>query len=319
MGFWTGENVTILGGAGFLGAHLTKALLDVGARVTVIDGFNRGKNRLEGARYLKADIGDSDRTPVLYEKAFAVFNLAAHVAGVIYNQRNHLEMYHENMRLLTAPLLASEQAGVERFLQVSSVCAYAPEHLAPCEEQNGSKGEPTKANEGYSWAKRMGERVALWANIPRVVIARPSNLFGPGDYFDERAHVIPALIRKTVEDDVIRVNGTGQERREFLYVEDAALGLMAALEHGEHREAYNVGTDGATCATIEQIVTMIKHYAKQEHKPVVFESAHDPGDSARWSDCSKIHALGWQHKTGLATGLQLTTTWYMAQREKVTA
>ncbi len=307
MGLWKDKKVIVTGGAGFVGSHLVRLLLDAGARVVVVvDDFSRGSTRIERASYFKADVGDTNRTPVLYEGAFAVFNLAAHVAGVIYNQKNHLEMYAQNMRLLTAPLLAAEQTGVQYFLQVSSVCVYSPENLTPCEEGKGREGHPTPANEGYSWAKRMGERAALWSKVPHVIMVRPSNIYGPRDYSDERAHVIPALINKALHDEQIIVNGTGNEYREFLYVEDAARGMMHALEHGAHGEAYNLGTHGDTCVPTRVLIKMIQQATGTEYKPVVFSADHDAGDAKRYSDCSKLHALGWNHQVGLDEGLAKT-------------
>jgi GDP-L-fucose synthase len=315
MGFWAGEKVVVTGGAGFVGSHLVALLLDAGARVTVVDDFSRGNTRFTQASYFKADVG-GPRASVFYEGAFAVFNLAALVAGVIYNQKNHLEMYGQNMRLLTAPLLAAQKAGAQRFLQISSVCVYAPEHLAPCQEAYGRAGEPTLANVGYSLAKRMGERAALWSTIPHVSIVRPSNIYGPRDYFDERAHVVPALIKKAMHDPSIVVNGTGDEYREFLYVEDAARGMMHALEHGQHGEAYNLGTHGDTCVPIRILTEMIQAAIGEGRKPVVFSADHDAGDNKRYSDCSKIHALGWKHQVGLEEGLAKTVEWYEGQQVK---
>jgi GDP-L-fucose synthase len=313
MGFWTGKRVIVTGGAGFVGSHLVELLLSEEAQVVVLDDFSRGSMKAQGASYFRTDVGGA-RASVFYENAFAVFNLAAHVAGVIYNQKNHLEMFHQNMRLLSAPLLAAEQAGASRFLQVSSVCAYAPENLTPCEESKGQEGQPTPANEGYSWAKRMGERVAGWSSAPHVVTVRPSNIYGPRDYFDERAHVIPALIKKALDDERIIVNGTGNEWREFLYVEDAARGMMHALEHGAHGEAYNLGTGGDTCVPIRVLVKMIQQATNTERKPVVFSADHDAGDEKRYSDCSKIRALGWKHQIGLDEGLFNTVEWFAGRQ-----
>lgn len=314
MGFWTGKKVIVTGGAGFVGSHLVELLLDASARVTVIDDFSRGSTRIEGTTYFMADAGDARYTPALYEGAFAVFNLAALVAGVIYNQKNHLEMYAENMRLLCAPVLAAEQARVSRFLQVSSVCVYSPENLTPCEESKAREGEPTLANEGYSLAKRMGERAALWSRIPHVAIVRPSNIYGPRDYVDDRAHVIPALIKKATEDAQIIVNGTGNEYREFLYVTDAARGMMHVLEHGAHGEAYNLGTHGDTCVPTRILTKMIQQATGTTRKNVIFSADHDAGDSKRYSDCAKLHALGWKHEVGLDEGLLNTVQWYEEQQ-----
>lgn len=322
MSIFKDKKVVVTGGAGFVGSHLVALLLAQGAEVLVVDDMRRGRHHVAGSVIVRVDGGN----PVALERpmqgAFAVFNLAACVAGVIYNQKNHLEMFEQNMRVQTAPVLAAEKAGVERFLQVSSVCVYSPEYNHPAKEEHGQLGEPVAANNGYSWAKRMGERAALWSNIPHVVIVRPSNLYGPRDYFDERAHVIPALIKKCLHDDVIRVNGSGQEQREFLYVEDAARGMLAALGADQSENirrmgttqlglTYNLGTHGASCVSIAILVKMIQRATQTEHKVVSFASDHDPGDPSRWSESSRIACdTGWRYTTTLEDGIRQTVDWY---------
>jgi len=327
--FWNGKRAVCTGGAGFLGSHLVEALIDHGADVTVIDNFSRGREfppGWEDKEHLKSeqiplmlDCGDVENFIAVFEerKPFAVFNLAASVAGVLYNQSHNLEMFERNIRLQTAPVLAAKAAGVPHFLQVSSVCVYAPEHAEGAKEENGQRGEPVAANNGYAWAKRMGERAALWAGLTHVVVVRPSNMYGPRDHFDDRAHVIPALIRKCLEQDVIRVHGTGKEIREFLYVEDCAQGMLAALENGGNGGIYNIGTHGLTMTSISDLVTVIQRLTNTDHKPVEFTGG-DSGDKARWSNCSLASSvLGWQHSIGLVDGLRRTVEWYT--REMVTA
>lgn len=307
------KRVVVTGGAGFAGTHLVDLLVSLGASVIVVDDgrHDTAYHCLpSGVIRMRADVGDPDALATPFRGAFAVFNLAAHVAGVIYNQGNHLEMFHENMRVQTAPVIAAERAGVERFLQVSSVCVYSPDHNHPAIEANGQIGEPVAANNGYSWAKRMGERAALWSKIPHVVIVRPSNLYGPRDHFDERAHVIPALIRKAMTaNEVINVNGTGNEVREFLHVHDAVRGMTAALMHGRHGQVYNLGGQGAI--SIRDLVGLIQVATDTTDKAVMFSSDYDPGDPGRWSDAMAImKETGWWPVIDLADGLQSTVEWY---------
>jgi GDP-L-fucose synthase len=320
VSIFTDKRVVVTGGAGFVGSHLVELLLAQGAEVLVVDDMRRGHSYVHGSTIVRVDAGDPRALARPFQGAYAVFNLAAHVAGVIYNQHNHLEMYRENERVQVAPVLAAERAGVERFLQVSSVCVYSPAHNHPAREEDGQLGEPVAANNGYSWAKRMGERAALWSNIPHVVVVRPSNLYGPRDYFDDRAHVIPALIKKAravpaglpgAECAPIRVNGTGYEQREFLYVEDAARGMLAALEHGRHRVAYNLGTHGASCVRIRDLMAGIQIATDTRDVAVEYASDHDAGDPARWSDCTRMtDDTGWRWSTLLADGIQKTVDWH---------
>ena len=309
MSFFKGQKVVVTGGAGFLGSHLVDQLITIGADVVVVDDLRHNVYLNKHAQYLRLDAGNERALVPAFKGAFAVFNLAAHVAGVIYNQANHLEMYHQNERVQIAPVLAAQSAGVERFLQVSSVCVYAPGYNAPAIETNGWEGEPVAANNGYSWAKRMGERAALWSTIPHPVIVRPSNLYGPRDDFGERCHVIPAIIKKTLHDPIVRLNGTGQERREFLYVEDAAQGLIAAMANGDPGHTYNLAgrfrVDMRTLAHCVQAAAGIE-------KSIEFAAIYDAGDNARWSDDDTFPVRRIQ--TPSEIGLANTIAWYKEHR-----
>jgi nucleoside-diphosphate-sugar epimerase len=330
--FYQGKTVVVCGGAGFVGSHLVDLLVEADACVFVVDNLSRGhQGKLKpgavgdvikpGAWFVYGDVGDEGtcRDNFKYsEPVDIIFNLAATVAGVIYNQSHHYEMFTENLRVLSTPLKIAAEYKVGHFLQTSSVCIYSPDHNHPCLESNGHAGHPTPANEGYSYAKRMGENVARWTaeeSDTQVVTVRPSNIFGPRDYFDDKAHVIPALIKKVFSDEpTITAYGTGFERREFIYVTDVARGMMAAVEHGVNGQVYNLGTSGLTCVTIRDLLKMIQNIASTD-KPVTFSQQHDPGDSARWSDAVKANIeLNWYHQVGLQDGLERTINWYAEQR-----
>lgn len=313
-GFYEHKLVVVTGGAGFVGSHLVDALLNRGAHVVVVDDNSRGKNvqKHERLRYHAIDAGDPGKfKSILNEwRPFAVFNLAATVAGVLYNQTHNAEMFESNMRLQSAPVTAAKQVNVPHFLQVSSVCVYAPGYNSPCVESNGHEGEPVGANSGYAWAKRMGERIALWSDLPHCVIVRPSNIYGPRDYFDDKAHVIPALIRKCIENDMIEVHGTGEEVREFIHVADVAQGMLSALEFGKSNDVYNIGTNGKTKHTIGMLTKLILHECGMSHKEIVFKGGNS-GDEERWSDATKLIEISdWHSEVPTAIGIRDTIKWY---------
>jgi GDP-L-fucose synthase len=201
-------------------------------------------------------------------------------------------------------------------VQVSSVCVYAQGHNNPARETDGHVDVPEPANAGYAWAKRMGEHVAHWSfedTETKYVIVRPTNMYGIRDYFDERAHVIPALIKKFLTQDRPVVYG-GSQTREFLYADDGARGMMAAAEHGVSGEAYNLGTSGATQITIARLAELIYTLAGSTADVTIDHNA-ETGDAARCTDSSKAQALGWRHKVSLEEGLGWVIEWYRRRNQ----
>jgi len=321
---WKNKPVVVTGGAGMVGSQLVEELVLAGAEVIVADDFSRGMIRVPGATYIvPSNVSDYRFCEWLFQgqgrrdnKVFAVFNLAAKVAGVIHNQKNHLDMFHSNVALQTVPLMAAEEVGVEHFLQVSSVCVYAEEHQSPCLESNGIKEEPHLANYGYAWSKRIGEKMLQVADIPHAVIVRPSNIFGPHDYFDELAHVIPALIKRTILDDEVMLYGDPSATREFIYSRDVAKGMMKALERGYDKRVYNLGCNGENVVTILELAELIQ--SVMGVRRLIHRLEDEPlssGDMRRYSDSSLAHKeLNWKHETTLEDGLRAVIDWYGRQR-----
>lgn len=340
---YVGERVAVAGGAGFVGVQLVKLLTDlVGptGEVLVLDDFSRGGNvvdsdnisyafragrdmywpyeledsetarRWAGVRRPGCDVSKPRQYSYLLEDIDVFFNLTAVVAGVLHNENNHLQMYDDNIRVLTGPLRACEQAGVRAFFQTSSVCVYAEDHQSPCQESNGWGGEPHRANHGYAEAKRDGERAAIWSNIDHVVIGRPSNIIGPHDYFDDRAHVVPAFIERavTTEGD-FQAYGSAVVQREFIYSWDVAMGMLTALTFGIDREAYNIGTGGDNAITMLSLATKIISIVNASmgktgpERRVVFDNSVGGGDEKRYSDADKLRKLGWNHGIDLDQAL----------------
>lgn len=313
--FWQGKRVAVTGGSGMVGSQLVPLLLALGANVVVLDDASRGHHFEQGAKYHRVDAGEYEACRYLFGGAFAVFNLAAYVAGVLHNQSHHTEMFERNVRLQTVPVLAAADCKVDHFVQVSSVCVYPTNLQAPCEEESGHVGEPHEANAGYAWAKRMGERAVAWSSLQHAVIVRPQNITGERDRFGPEAHVIPALIEKfaiAAEQglDTVEVHGTGKEVREFIYSGDVAKGMLAAAQFGDHQEAYTLGTDGVTAVTISALVERIQTLTKTEHVRVKYTGGN-AGDLERYSDATKAYRdLGWYAELPLSATLERVVSWY---------
>ena len=317
--FWEAKHVVVTGARGFVGSFLVDMLVELGAVVRGMDTGVRGNNHNSHIRYTdsrQADVTSQGNCEAVFKDADVVFNLAAHVGGLYYNIDHQVEQFWGNMQVLVPPALAAARTGVGVYVDVSTVCVYDHIHNNPAQEPFGHIGEPEQGNAGYAWAKRMGERACHWAfkdSPTRYVIVRPTNIYGPRDYFDDTAHVIPALIRKFTDGrDVVEVYG-GMQKREFLYVEDAARAMLAVAEKGERGESYNLGTGSATQCTIAWLASTIQYLAGHKSK-IKFVTDAATGDRSRCTDAIKVQELGWQHEVGLEDGLQRTIDWYLEQQ-----
>lgn len=305
--FYSGMNVCVIGGCGFIGHHLTRYLLDLGANVTVIDNLSRGENIPGNISLFTEDAGeDPVKLSLIFEKKHiqVVFNLAAVVAGVLHNQKNHIQMYCDNVRVLSVPVWAAQMSTtVSWFLQTSSVCIYPDGKNSPALEVNGFLGDPVAANAGYSEAKRDGERVLEWATIPGKVIVRPSNVAGgPGDYYDDLAHVIPAFVARALackeSGEPFKLYGDVSFKREFIHPADVATGMLFAVakvgREGAHN-IYNIGTSGSTSISMGDLaMKILKKCDVRGFPDIVVDSSVGGGDHDRWSSASRLFGLGWR-------------------------
>lgn len=315
--FWRHKEVVVTGGAGMVGSFLCPMLRDAGATVIALDDFSRGTNVIEGISYVEADARDTDICLDVFRGAFAVFNLAASVGGIYFNLGNQADQFYENLKLQTAPALAiskmSSRVRPKRFLQVSSVCIYSRNYNAPASELFGHFGEPEPANAGYGWAKRMGEKVTEWVlKNTHYSIVRPTNMYGERDYFDDKAHVIPALIKKFIErQDKVIIFGKGQTR-EFLHAEDGARAMMFVAEHGGRGQVYNLGTGGETRITIASLADIIRVLTGSKAR-IEYDTATETGDTHRFTNINKLKLLGWEYRISLEDGIGRTVEWYRDQ------
>jgi GDP-L-fucose synthase len=307
LSFWIGKKVAVTGGAGMIGAYLSRMLFEAGAEVTVIDNYDRpSPSRLreavaEGIRVHYADATDTRECARAFAGKDAVFNLAAKVTGMHYNRRHHSEMFAVNLALQAAPLQAACRVGVERFVQVSTACVYPHDAPIPTKESHADRWDPEPTNRGYGLAKLMGEELVRWAvreHGIHAIVVRPFNAFGPGDNWDPRqAHVIPALIMRALRgqgtaENPLRVYGSGQQSRAFVHAEDVAKGMLLAGERLDPAEVVHIGH--STEIKMTDLAEAICNAVRPEGAHLTFDHT-EPNGYQRRSACvdRQRERLGW--------------------------
>lgn len=309
--FWSDKTVVVTGGAGFLGSFVCERLKA------------RGVKNLIVPRRKDSDLTDVAAVRKLYKEARpdVVLHLAAEVGGIGANQANPGRFFFANMAMGMHLIEEGRIAGLKKFLQVGTVCAYPKFAPVPFKESDIWNGYPEETNAPYGVAKK-ALLVMLQAYRQQYgfngVFLVPVNLYGPRDNFDlNTSHVIPALIRKCLEakgrnDDKIVCWGTGSASREFLYVEDCADGIMAAAEKYDGAEPVNLGTGREI--TIKDLVTLIARLTGFGGR-IEWDSSKPDGQPRRCLDVERAKTLfNFQAKVDFEEGLKRTIEWYNVAR-----
>lgn len=316
--FWKNKKVLVTGGAGFIGSHVVEVLVEKGARVTVLDNLQSGnlknlKEVKDKIIIIKGDCTDGSIAEKACVGQEVVMNLAARVGGIEYNRTHQATMLKDNLLIGSVMLEKAKEAGVERFLVVSSACVYPRNCKIPTPESEGFLDEPEPTNGGYGWAKRMNEKLGMYYVEEfgmKVGIVRPYNCYGPRDHFNsEVSHVIPALIKRILNgENPIMVWGSGKQTRAFLYVTDLAEGMIRAIEKYPKPDPINLGSDEEI--SIAELVRKITEITKMNSK-IKFDTTKPDGSPRRNSDNKKSkEILNLNQKVYLDEGLRNTIEWY---------
>jgi GDP-L-fucose synthase len=302
------ESTTVLltGGSGFLGRFVLKGLLERGVEESTI--------RIPRSSDLDLRIWENCRTAVA--GVDLVIHLAALVGGIGFNRRNPGRIFYDNILMGVQLMEAARLAGVSKFVQVGTVCAYPRLTPVPFSEGSLWDGYPESTNAPYGIAKKalLVQAQAYRAQYGlNVIYLLPTNLYGPGDNFDpEDSHVIPALIRKCVQAvetgaPEITVWGTGSVSREFLYVEDCAEGVILAAERYDGGEPVNLG-----CGDEIRISDLVGIIAEEcgFKGTIRWDPAMPDGQPRRRLDTSRASAFGFAPRTQFRTGIRRTVEWY---------
>ncbi|HPD07498.1 MAG TPA: GDP-L-fucose synthase [Candidatus Bipolaricaulis sp.] len=305
--FWHGKRVVVTGGAGFLGSYVVERLQERGCREIFVP---RSK-----------DYDLRDRTHILRmlndARPHIVIHLAAVVGGIGANRKYPGRFFYDNAIMGIQLIEEARKAAVEKFVCVGTICAYPKYTLVPFKEDDLWNGYPEETNAPYGLAKKM-LLVQLQAYRQQYgfngIYLLPVNLYGPRDNFDpEYSHVVPAVIKKCVDarrrgNDKIVAWGTGEASREFLYVEDAAEGILLATERYNKPDPVNLGSGEEI--RIKDLVMLIKELSGFKGQ-VEWDTSQPDGQPRRRLDTTRaLREFSFQAQTGLREGLERTIRYY---------
>jgi GDP-L-fucose synthase len=306
-GFWAGRRVMVTGGGGFLGQAVVRRLEASGATDVFVPRSREYDLRTrEGIAAALAD-----------GRPRLVIHLAAVVGGIGANRDNPGRFFYENAIMGIELMEQSRLAGVEKFVQIGTVCSYPKDTPVPFHEDDLWDGYPEATNAPYGLAKKMllvqGQAYRQQYGFD-VVHLIPVNLYGPGDNFDPASsHVIPALIKKCVDarvsgSDHIEVWGTGSASREFLYVDDAAEGIRLGAERYDGAEPVNLGVGREIMIrALVELIARLTGFGGE----IRWDPSKPDGQPRRALDTSRARDLfGFEARTGFEEGLKRTIDWY---------
>ena len=309
-----GQEVLVTGGGGFLGRRLLAKLEERGAKPVAIRSADYDLIQPEQVRKMLSD----------YDPRFIV-HAAAVVGGIGANREHPGSFFYANAVMGIHLIHEAMKAGVEKVAVVGTVCSYPKFTPVPFSEDDIWNGYPEETNAPYGLAKKMllAQLQAYRAEFDfNGVYIIPTNLYGPHDNFDlHSSHVIPALIRKCVEArdagrDEVTLWGTGSASREFLYVDDAAEGIIKGLERYDDIQPVNLGSNREI--SIRDLATLIADITGFEGR-FDWDSSQPDGQPRRAVDGSRAGSLfGWRAETDLSDGLRRTYEWYEESRRDST-
>jgi len=311
VSFWSARRVMVTGGAGFLGSHLVAKLKQRGCQDIFVP---RSKDYdLVSAEGIARAYDDSQPDLVIH--------LAAVVGGIGANMAQPGRFFYDNLMMGAQLMEQARLRGVAKFVALGTICAYPKFTPVPFHEDDLWNGYPEETNAPYGLAKKM---LLVQSQAYRQqygfnsIFLLPVNLYGPGDNFNpDTSHVIPALIKKCFDameagQDHIEVWGTGKATREFLYVEDAAEGIILAAERYDKSDPVNLGCDFEI--SIKDLVELIVKLTGFPGEIRWDPSKPDGQPRRRLSVERAKKEFGFTAKVGFEQGLKETIEWYRARR-----
>ncbi len=309
-GFFEDRRIVVTGGGGFLGGFILEGLRKRGCKNILVP-------RIEDYDLVNLE----DVLRMYYDmKPDIVVHLAAVVGGIGANREHPGEFFYKNLMMGVQLIEQGRVRDIEKFVAIGTICAYPKFTPVPFKEEKLWDGYPEETNAPYGLAKKM---LLVQSQAYRAeygfnsIFLLPVNLYGPGDNFEpSSSHVIPALIKKCVDAmdagaDHIKCWGTGRVSREFIYVADAAEGILLATEHYNGEEPVNIGAGFEI--TIKDLAEKIAALTGFEGE-LRWDSSKPDGQPRRCLDISRAKEyFGFEAGTDFDEGLKATIEWYREQ------
>lgn len=307
------QKVLVTGGAGMIGRQLVNLLIEKGAKVTVAD-LNEPNDLPKEVNFVKANLLYFDQCQNICQDQDYVFNLVGIKCSPKVTMEQPADIMGPMMQFNTNMLEAAMKANVKWYLYTSTVGVYTPAEIFY--EDDVWKGSPSPNDWYGGWAKRMGElqceAYQKQYGEGKCSIVRPANVYGPYDNFDlKNAMVVPSLIRKAFENDVLEVWGDGSPIRDFIHAKDVARGMMFAVEN-KITQPINLGSGNGV--TIKEVAEIVANYF---NKPIQWSPEKPSGDAKRLFSMERANSYGFYPETSIKEGVENTIEWFILNQDKI--
>ena len=307
------QKVLVTGGAGMIGRQLVDLLVEKGANVTIAD-LNKPNDLPENVNFVQANLLYFDQCQNICQGQDYVFNLVGIKCSPKVTMEQPADIMGPMMQFNTNMLEAAMKANVKWYLYTSTVGVYTPAEVFY--EDDVWKGSPSPNDWYGGWAKRMGElqceAYEKQNGEGKYSIVRPANVYGPYDNFDlKNAMVVPSLIRKAYENDILEVWGDGSPIRDFIHAKDVARGMMFAVEN-KITKPINLGSgNGVTIKEVAEIV------ADHFNKSIQWSPEKPSGDAKRLFSMERANSYGFYPEISIEEGVQQTIEWFLSNPDKI--
>lgn len=320
--FWKNKKVLVTGGAGFIGSHMTEALVGNGAVVTVVVSPNTSEARikknlkdvLHTITIRKADLLSFEDTLQVLKGQDVVLNFAAMDGGKAFKMKHAAEIFRTNTQVGLNILESSLRNNVERVLLISSIEVY-PEGTSPPIKEEDLILSPQATEDGYVWSKRFLEIAAKMYSHEyemKIAIARLGNIYGPRDYAtEEKARVIPVFIGKSLQGEDLIIWGSGETKRSFLHVRDLVQALLDLTENYPTCDPVNIASNNVI--SISQLAGMVVDACNKKNKVVIDTNKHSISQNKIVDITKAKKVISFNEKVPLVEGLQETARYYKEQ------